>query len=723
MRKYLSPARHFTATGLVIATALTGSIAPLVQAQQAAPGAALAPPEEPSTGDAVVITGSNIKRTDYEGPQSIVVFDAARIARTGATNVSDLIKKLPQNTGGFSNAVNTGLSFSPGAAAASLRGLGESSTLLLINGRRVSPFPLPQNGTDSFYDLNSIPIDAIDRVEILKESASAVYGSDAIAGVINVILKTNYTGFQMETYYGDTTDKNASEFRESFLSGFSNEKFRIQVSGSYLHQNSLAARDRGFSRTADHRKQGGTDLRSVRSNPATIFTSTDVLAVPRGSNGNLAVGDFLPGILPDGNFRNRFDFNKFTELIPETDRKSAFTTFGYNLSPHVELFGEVFYSSVKTREVVAPTPPDSAGDGFVVPASNPFNPFGEDVQFLYRAVEAGPRRSVTDLDNYRYLGGLKFKDLPNNWTAEAAFLYSEANLVSYNNGGYLSVDKVNRALNQTDPNKALNIFGDGLGVNRRSVIDGLVIRPRNDGIAYIYSTDIKASGELFQLPAGPVGLAVGAEYREEALTQGNSFPAGTVVGQGGSNSSGDRDVRSAFYELAIPITEQEVEYPRRPSVEFSIAQRLDDYSDFGDTTKPKFGFKLKPFDGVLFRGAYSEGFRAPSLPQLFLGEVNAFDTVTNPRTGITTDVPITTGGNRNLKPETSYSYFIGTVIEPPFVPGLTIQVDFFRIEQRNIIDQPSAQFIVDNLINQVTFDNAEITLPTSRRRSRTWVSW
>ena len=683
--------QKFTVTGIMLATALSGSIAPLALAQT--------PAADSGTGEAVIITGSNIKRTDYEGPQSVVVYDNARIQRLGVTTVNDLIRRLPQTAAGFSEAVNTGSSFSPGAAAGSLRGLGESATLVLINGRRIAPFALPQEGTTSFYDLNSIPIDAVDRVEILREGASAVYGSDAIAGVINVILKSNYSGFQTFTQYGNTTEKDAGEFQQSFLSGFSNEKFHLQISGSYLHRNSIASSDRGFSKNADHREFGGDDFRSSGSNPGTIFTATDILAVPKGSNGRLQTGDFLPGFTPDGNLRNRFNFQKYIELLPEIDRRGFFTTFGYNLNSKLELFGEVFYQAVKTTEQIAPSRID-----LTVPTRNPFNPFGEPVGFAFRSLETGPRRTITDLDNYRYLAGFKVKDLPNNWTAEGAFLYSESNVVSYENGGFLGTANVLRALDQTDPRKAFNVFGDGLGINNPSVLKGLGIKQRTDGLAYIFNYDVKATGELFQLPAGPLSVAVGGEYREESLTQTRLQPPGAVVGEGGSGSSGDRDVRSLFYEFSIPVTSAKWNIPGVRALEFTIAQRYDDYSDFGDVAKPKFGFKWKPIEGLLFRGAYSEGFRAPSLPQLFVGQVQAFQTVLNPRTGLFGDVPITTGGNPALKPETSYSYFLGAIIDPPFVPGLSIGLDLFRIEQRGLIDQLDPARIITDFPGQVTFD-------------------
>jgi iron complex outermembrane receptor protein len=736
MRNRIST-RKITATGMILATALTGSIAPLALAQT--------PAADNGTGETVVITGSNIARSDYEGPQSTIIYDSKKIERTGARTVTEVLQKLPQNTAGFTEAVNTGLSFSPGAAAASLRGLGVSATLVLINGRRVAPFPLAQNGTDVFVDLNGIPLSAVDRIEILKEGASAIYGSDAIAGVINVILKTNYTGLEVETYYGNTTNKDSGEVRESFVSGFANEKFHIMVTGNYLHRNPLADLDRSFSESADHRRQSGLDLRSVRSDPGTIFFSGSaafpdgVAAVPPGGNGRTNVPGFnpntyfLPGILPDGNFRNRFDFNKHTELISETERWGGYMNFGYTIfdwsdtsappdgkaaksfvpkvGPKLELFGETSYQSIKSVTRIAPTPPDSAGDNIFVPATNPYNPFGEDVQFLWRAVEAGPRRDRVETDDYRYVGGLKLTQLPRNWNAELSFLYTENNVVDHSYAGFLSVEKVQAALNDTNPATALNVFGDGPGINNPETIKGLVVKPRNDGIAYIYSEDFKASGDLINLPAGPIKLAVGGEYREEALSQSFSVSAGSIVGFGGPGSDGDRDIRSLFYEVAIPITSDKWNVPGIRSLEFSIAQRYDDYSDFGDTVQPKFGFAWKPVKGLLFRGTYSGGFRAPSLPELFTRPVISIETFEGDfGPPFKTRTRTTTGGNPNLKPETSYGYLLGFVAEPPFIPGLSISMDLYRIKRHNVIGQPTEQFIADNFPDEVVYNDFGDTL-------------
>ncbi len=644
----------------------------------------------------VIVTGSTLRRDEAESSPAVVVLDRRAIERSGARTVNGVLGRLPQNTLGLNENVSNGLSFSPGAAGASLRGLGVTSTLVLLNGRRVAPFAFAAGGTDTFVDLNSIPLSAVERIEVLKEGASAIYGSEAIAGVINIILRSDYTGFETETYYGNTTRRDAGEFRQSFISGLDSGPLHLFLTGNYYHRNPLAAVDRSFSASADQRRRGGFDFRSEFANPGTILVGDDEFAVPRGSDGRPTQSDFLPGRLGEEKpYRNRDETNDAIELIAETERWGGLLTFRYEITPHLEVFGEASYQAVKSKTRVNPSPVDSEADEVVVPASNPFNPFGEEVGFLWRSVETGPRRNTVELDAYRYLVGLRVHDLPRHWTSEAAFLYSESNAVDHATHGFLSTAKIQAALDDPDPATALNVFGDGQDINDRETLRGLVIRPRTDGLAYLYSVDVKASGELFDLPAGPVRLGLGAEYREEFHRQRFSVAPGAVASYGSADSEGGRDVRSLFFEARFPLAGPGFELPLVRALDFTIAERFDHYSDFGQSTKPKLGLEWKPCEGLLLRGAYSEGFRAPSLPQLFSGVISGFTTVKDPLTGLNQQVAVRGGSNPDLQPELSYSYFLGGTIAPPFAPGLSVTLDFFHLEQRNLIGLPTAQEVVD----------------------------
>ena len=686
---------------LSLATVLAAlCVSPTLQAQSEEGPAGVAQLEP------VVVTGTALQRAEAENNPAIVVLDSKKIERSGAQTLNALLgRRVPQNTLGLNENVANGRSFAPGAAAASLRGLGVTATLVLINGRRVAPFAFAQGGTDTFVDLNSIPLSAIERVEILREGASAIYGSEAIAGVINVILKSDYTGFETETYYGNTTRGDAGEFRKSFVTGLDSGKLHLFLSGHYFHRDPIAAVDRSYSASADQSARGGGDFRSEEANPGTIYVGKKVFAVPAGSDGRLTVGEFLPGQLSkDGPLRNRYDYNRDSELVAETERWGGLLTFRYELAPQLQLFGEVSYQSVDSKTRIEPTPVNSELGGLVVPASNPFNPFGQAVDFSWLALETGLRRNRVEGDAYRYLAGLRAHGLPGDWTAEAAFLYSESNVVDHATDGYLSRARVQAALDDSDPATALNVFGDGRDINNPATLRGLVFRPRTDGLAYISSVDFKAHGTLFQLPAGPVILGVGGEYREEFYSQRFSEKPDAAVVYGSALAEGDRDVRSLFFEARVPLAGPSFNLPMLRKLELTIAERLDHYSDYGQTVKPKFGLEWKPCSGLLMRGSYSEGFRAPSLPQLFGSALTGFTSVEDPETKEDETVAYSLGGISKLRPELSYSYFLGGTIEPPFIEGLSVSLDYFHLEQRNLIGLPFAQDIVDGKVPEGEID-------------------
>jgi iron complex outermembrane receptor protein len=649
--------------------------------------------------DPVIVTGTHLPpQKESESSHAVIVLDRQQIDQSGARTLNELIQRLPQNARGTNENQNVGVSFTPGAAGAALRGLSVTATLVLLNGRRVTPFPFPQGGADTFIDLNSIPLSAIERVEVLKEGASAIYGSDAIAGVINIITKQRFSGLESESYYGNTTDRDAGLFRQSFASGIQTEKLDLFLTGNYQHRNSLASRDRPFSADTDKRPFGGIDFSSSSANPGVIVDQGNFLAVPKGSDGRLAVGDFLSATLPDGTLRNRYNYNRDNELIAESERWGGLLTFRYEIAPQVELFGEASYQSVQTKMVISPTPITSSFDNLNVPAGNPFNPFGREVGFDWLAIESGRRLDTMETDAYRYLAGLRLLELPGGWRAEAAFLYSENNSVNYSTDGYLSTARTQAALNDTDPRTALNVFGDGLGINNPETLRNIAESQRVDARSHLYSVDVKASGPLFTLPAGPVEAALGAEYREEYMEFFFSRPLGSIIGFGGGPSVGDRDVRSLFFEARIPIASEQWNIPFVRGLELSVAERLDDYSDFGTSVRPRFSLRWKPVDSLTIRGSYAEGFRAPSLPQLFTGEVRSFSGVVNPQTGAFDETEVTSGGNRELDPETSYSYMLGAVFEPPCARGLRLGLDFYRIEQRNLIASPNPQDVADGRV-------------------------
>jgi iron complex outermembrane receptor protein len=648
----------------------------------------------------VVVTGTNIIS---EQPSFVpeTIFNREAVERTGSRSLGDFFQSLPQNSGPtFTENQNDSLA--PGASAVALRGLGPDATLVLVNGRRVAPYPFAQNGITAFVDLNSLPLAAIQQIDILRDGASAIYGTDAIAGVVNVRFLEKYDGALVSAGYGNTTDTDTSEYRAAFITGFSDERrgTELVVIADYFHREALFQTDRYFSFSIDQRRQGGSSFLSSVANPGTVFdpVTGDPLRVPADSDGTPEVSEFRPG-------RNRFDRAPFQPLVPETERFGFTVRAKIRLAPAVDLFTEFGCRDSFTRQQLAPAPIEGDVENIAVPAANPFNPFGDDVIFRYRVTELGPRAGETDSEFYRAVAGVKVH-LPGNWELESAVLYSEVDTRdrTFNN---LSRPALLAALADTNPATSFNVFGAGDNVNNPATINGMRVTTTRDGESRLLGVDAKVTGPLFKLPAGNLLSAFGGEYRFEELSdQFDPFSrSGNVIDLNSTSASGDRDVIAGFAEFYVPIFSQDMAAPGFTSLDMQVAVRGENYSDFGSTVNPKVGLAWRPVpDWLLFRASWSTGFRAPSLLQSSTGTLTFSQELRDSRrfnvTGAAEDesqpIQILSGGNPDLDAEDSENFSAGLVLTPPVVPGLTISADYFHIEVENAIASLDPQFILDN---------------------------
>ncbi len=655
---------------------------------------------DPFEVDHLVVTGSNIRSDSPPWvPESI--FTRESVERSGADSLGDFFRNLPQNSGPtFTENQNDSLS--PGGSAIALRGLSSDATLVLLNGRRLAPYPFAQNGITAFVDLNSIPLAAIRQIDILRDGASPIYGSDAIAGVVNVRFLEKFDGALVNAGYGNTTDTDASEYRASIVSGYTDERrgFQAVVVADYFHRNSLFQTDRYFSRSIDQRRQGGSSFLSSVANPGTIFdpVTGDPLKVPADSDGMPAVEDFTPG-------RNRFDRAPYQPLVPETERHGVYTHLQGRVAENVDLFAEFGYRNITTDQQLAPAPIEGDAENIAVPATNPFNPFGSDVLFRYRVTEAGPRIDQITTDAYRALAGVRVK-LPNNWSMEGAFLYSETDSED-KTANNLSRSAVIAALADPDPATAFNVFGAGNGINNPATIDSLLVTTTRTGESRILGGDFKLDGPLFALPAGQLATAIGIEYRHEQLDDHfDPFAtSGGVIDLNSTSASGSRDVIGGFVEFYAPIISSEMQIPGIDGLEAQFALRGDGYSDFGSTVNPKIGLAWRPVpDWLVVRASYSTGFRAPSLVQSSTGSLTFSQDLQDTTRFLVTGAPedesssiqILSGGNPDLDAEESDNFSTGLVFTPPMLPGFTFTADFFRIKVENSVASLDPQFILDN---------------------------
>lgn len=672
----------------------------LTIAQVTTPPAEESPLPDEAEVNRVVVTGTNIVS---DSPPFVpeTIFNREAIERTGSRSLGDFFQTLPQNSGPtFTENQNDSLS--PGGSAVALRGLGPDATLVLINGRRVAPYPFAQNGITAFVDLNSIPLASIQQIDILRDGASAIYGTDAIAGVVNVRFLEKYDGALVTIGYGNTTDTDTSEYRASLITGYTDENrgTELVVVADYFHREALLQSDRYFSLSIDQRRQGGSSFLSSVSNPGTVFdpVTGDPLMVPADSDGTPEISEFRPG-------RTRFDRAPFQPLVPETERWGFTTRAKIRLAPAVDLFTEFGYRNIFTKQQLAPAPIEGDVEGISVPAANPFNPFSTDVVFRYRVTEAGPRVDEVDSDNYRAVAGLDIH-LPGRWEFETAVLFSETDTedTTFNN---LSRSAVIAGLADTNPATSFNVFGAGDNVNNPATINSFLVNTTREGMSRIYGADAKMNGPLFSLPGGELLTAFGMEYRHEDLDDHfDPFAtSGGVIDLNFTSANGERDIVAGFAEFYAPIVSNAMAIPGIHKLEAQLAVRAENYSDFGSTVNPKIGLAWQPVpDWLLFRASWSTGFRAPSLVQSGTGSLTFSQELRDTRrfevTGLPEDessaLQILSGGNPDLDAEDSENFSTGMVLTPPMIPGLTLSADYFHIDIENSIASLDPQFILDN---------------------------
>jgi iron complex outermembrane receptor protein len=714
------------ARGLTAAATLLSLAAAFGQQPASSPSSGR-PEDESVKLQSFEVLGSRIKRVDAETPAPVLRITAADLQATGFTNVDDALRALPFNNGSSIVPEGSGNGFASGTSTINLRGLGVNNTLVLLNGRRTVPSGAGSfNGFLSVIDLRQIPTTAIESIEVLKDGASAVYGSDAVAGVINITLRRSYTGVGMELSYGNTLDTDSAERSAFFIAGATAGKTSVLMTVDWYHRNMIKDADLDFARTADLRANRGAtgnaefndagnlvgiDSRSSSSFPARFFipgTNTVMSFVNPTSDPNPA-NAVAPSRVSGAGF---YDFQQITAQRPEETARGFSAYVRHEFSDTLYGFIDVMFRRVNSINIAAGSPFSAGSDRgsgtngrLVVPAENPFNPYGNRYfgaagraieLSTYRLVNAGPRVVDSETDYPRIVAGLG-GELPRGWSWEAAYMFAQGSFLNLSPGTSFD-SRVQEAL---------------LGVN----IDGVRLYanpfgPEDPRITDYYSGtnptkttfksnlyDASISGDLFQLPAGAVGVAFGAEYRTEALTDTRTLEneSGNVVGGSEGNSyGGQRKVTSFYAEAKVPLTKQ---------IELQVAGRYEDYTDFGETTKPKVAVGWKAFPWLMLRGSFSQSFKAPDLGQLYLTRSVSFTSgsVPDPRRPDQPNAQIRTVGRGNpaLLPEETDTTYFGLVFEIPrgWFKNLAFDVGYFKFDQKNLITRDGANFTLTNELN------------------------
>ncbi|AXA92044.1 TonB-dependent receptor domain-containing protein [Massilia sp. YMA4] len=672
----------------------------------------------------VFVTGSNIKRADKEGSSPVQTVSAKQIAATGANTVSELLHSIPAFGSGASVDGSDG-GFSNGASTASLRGLGSSSTLILLNGRRItaSAYADPNQGKSAVYDLNTIPISAIERVEIFKDGASAVYGSDAIAGVINFITKSDFNGLQLSANISANDD---GEYKRENVNGVWGFGDLEQKGWSGFVAFDAAKRHRT---TVKEQKDVENDLYrdiNTRLNPFSSSLSASPFFYKETKPGSMAFYnnyanrasvinqvncDKSQQLVGDRNLHNltaidtlvgrtfcNFDTNEYNEVQGKGEDANVLSKFTFKLNNDITAFVEASVSRTERYFTAAPrairsTAPTTVFTNggipsqfqIVLPVGHPDNPFTDARSAVGFRLVNSTNASENINESYRLVAGLQGS--VKGWDWETALLWNRGERTE-RGYGYLYLPTMRRIMTE---NRTL----------AATMADPTATRDtENRGFAQVKQIDAKASTSFGKLPGGEIGLALGGEIRQEqiGLTPDLAVQRGDIIGLANSTADGSRVVKSAFVELRTPFFS---------NFEMDFAGRWDRYPTASNFV-PKVGAKWTANEHFTFRGTFAEGFRAPALTQVSPGGVQSFTTVTdtlrcpdgvNPLDGAdkvdcSKGVSSLSAANPNLANERSRSLSFGMIVTP--TKNLDILIDWYRIKKVDETALLGAQTVIDH---------------------------
>jgi iron complex outermembrane receptor protein len=688
----------------------------------------------------VEVIGSNIKRTDAEGPSPIQTIKAEDIIRSGAANMTELMQTIPSITSGGQNDFTSGNGFAAGTATISMRGLGSSSTLTLLNGRRMAATAAadPNAGQSTLFNINSIPMAAVEKVDFLNDAASAVYGSDAMAGVVNFVLKKEYKGFEMSARAGGADQGGFESQGVSMFGGFGD----YQTNG----YNMMVGIDLTNRPSTDYTHLKGLNMVPIEklqlggkiTDPDSSITFTpnywQESRVNSGTPGAFITSSPLAPTkcpaeqisttwLPSGAPTCVIDLSPWLNWTSQSKSANAFSRINFNLGDNLTAYVEMGASRIE----------NSYGQGFATLSNGTstwFDPSGTRRTFRHVMGATHPDNPLFQANpnnQLRLLTSARLSDIQtstgviNSSTRILGALAGTHFGWDWEAGLLLNSSKrdttVKGMIAEPTAQAALNQYRFG-GVNSPALLKLISPDSLTNGKTEVNIVDMKGSTEWGQLLGGAIGIAAGSEFRQEkiSIVADNNLAKGNFVGRGSSSANGSRTVGSVFAETRLPILK---------SFELGAAFRYDKYSDYGSSTTPKFSFKWTPHSMVAFRGTLAEGFRAPSLTQISDSSVTSFqsirtyrDTVRCPLVnGVNARITGATGydntnecnasssssartissfivANPNVQPETSKNKGLGFIFSP--TASFSGTLDFYEIRRQNEVDR----FSSDNILQR-----------------------
>lgn len=727
------------------APALRKGLLPLAVLTALVPAAVSAQEQATATGatnlDRIQVTGSRIRGVEIENSQPILTVSREDISRSGQATVADLLQNISSaGSPAISRADALASGENVGGYYIDIRNLGANRTLVLINGVRLGAT------TGGFQDLSQIPVSAIERIDILKDGASALYGSDAIAAVVNVITRSRFDGAEASVQYGQFSQGDGGETIYSGTFGTSNERGGITISAEFMEADPILAGDRFFSAFGNAGPDyPGSGFSPVSQNGSWFDEATETWLTlrPGGNPANRA--DYVPHTAA-------FNANANQQMFVQTglERKSVFSNINYDLTDRVTFNADILYNKRSTDQQIAGYPYQSVAFDTPLSGDSVFNPVGEDIEFRRRLWEV-PRTTRSELTTFRVVAGLSgyfdVNERPWDWNVTYANNRNEVTKSGYGDASLLATapalgpsfidasgvarcGTVGNVIAGCTPWNPLLPFGvAGPGSLANADVQNFLFPTYTDTgetSSKIYSANL--SGGLFELPAGDFGFAFGLERREET---GRFVPdafnqSGNSTGLPATTTQGEYEVNEAYLEFNIPVL---ADLPFAQELTVNLASRYSDYSNFGDTTNSKASFIWRPIESVAVRATWAQGFRAPSIDNLFGGVGGSFESYTDPcsvgvpgsvagnaactAAGVAPDyvqlgqglVPCTSwpcqtpdqflsGSNPDLGPESSISRTAGIVWSPGFADGLTLSLDWYNYKLSNYIISDSVNRIL-----------------------------
>jgi iron complex outermembrane recepter protein len=663
--------------------------------------------------ETVTVTGSLISRVDAETASPVIVMDRATIDDSGKQTLGDLLQSLPGISGAATNpAVNNG--GGNGASTISLRGLGSKRTLILIDGHRVVN-----------NDVNAIPSNMIERIETLEVGASAIYGSDAIGGVVNIILRKNFSGVQVSSNYGISGHNDGQRSGGNITWGQTWDRGTLVVGLDYNKQDEISSANRNWSKDSLYLSSGSVYAAGSSRNPNGYIKLPSATLASYGCSSSGALTRKSDGSYGCYTSADAYNYQAVNLIETPQQRMNAFALGTFKVTDNITAYADLYHNRTMSSSALAALPFDAQSDGVTIPATNQYNTFGvefgpDGYEYRTRFTSVGQRIYNYDTTTDQDIVGLKGQFGGSSWSWDANYNYGHTLSKTWEDG-LIDYTALQAALDANTT--GLDLF-DQSSATTQAWLKAHEVYPSETDSYFSKQWQVGASGELWTLPAGSVELAVGGLYRKETenyavssdAVLNSSYTCGVATSACASPMQGGFNVKEAYAQVFVPILDHQ---PGIGSLNVNLSDRYSDYSSVGHTTNATLQVEWRPFDDLLIRGTEAQVFRAPTISELYQGETESSPNFTDPcigysgsghanacsgvstgwtGSGLSQTNAIVSGSvaaGITLKPERGKSFDYGFVYSPSWFSGFSMNADYYEVTLSDTITTISAQTVAN----------------------------